>query len=238
MKTVVIIQARMSSTRFAGKVLMELSGAPVLGWCVRAARAIKGVDEVVVATSVDSSDDAINAWCQKEKVVCVRGSLHDVLDRYGAAARHVNAGLIMRITSDCPLLDPSVCADVIQLCQSTGSVYASNIGQRTWPQGLDCEVFTAEALYRVQADATLPYEREHVTPYMRNHPELFKAANLLCPIADIGLERWTLDTAYDYAFLQKIVMHYHRNSPPSYTDILDILKHIPEPHNRNPKVAL
>ena len=234
MKTVVVIQARLSSTRLPGKVLMELGGRKVIDWCLRAAHAIEGADEVVLATSDDPSDDALAIWCAQHDQRFIRGPLNDVLARYTRAARETGADIVMRLTGDCPLLDPAVCADVIRLYHREGASYASNVGVRTWPQGLDTEVFSAAALYRAETEAASQPEREHVTPYIRNHPELFYAANLTCPRPDLGRERWTLDTPADYAFLQKIAAQYQADRPPAYTDILDILTRIPEPHNRNP----
>lgn len=234
MKTVVIIQARLSSTRLPGKVLMDLGGRKVLSWCLRAAWAIEGVDEVVLATSDDTSDDAVASWCAQQGQRCIRGPLNDVLARYTLVARQTRADIVMRLTGDCPLLDPAVCADVIRLYHREGASYASNVGERTWPQGLDTEVFSAAALYQAEKEAKTQPEREHVTPYIRNHPEFFRAANLICPNPHLGRERWTLDTATDYAFLQKIAAQHTMDRPPAYTEILDILTRIPEPHNRNP----
>lgn len=234
MHTVAVIQARMSSTRLPGKVMKPLGEQPVIAWCVRAAQAIPGADETVVATSVDASDDIIADWCAGQQVTCIRGSLSDVLARYALAARQVKADVVMRLTADCPLLDPEVCGEVLRLLQVSGSDYASNIeSPRCWPQGLDCEAFTAAALLRAEAEASSPYDHEHVTPYLRNNPQRFKLASLPCPVPGLGLERWTLDTPHDYDFLIKVTQHFHAARPPRYTEILDILKDIPEPHNRN-----
>ena len=234
MTTAAIIQARMSSTRLPGKVLKPLGESTVLGWCVRAAQSVAGVDVVVVATSDDQGDDAVARWCEDHHVLCVRGSLHDVLARYVKAAQQVNATRVMRLTADCPLLDPQVCAQVLRLLDGGAYDYASNIeAPRTWPQGLDCEAFSAQALYRAAQDTQEVYDHEHVTPYIRTHPELFKATALSCPRAGIGLERWTVDYPHDYEFVVKLMAHWPENRPPRYTEILEILKSIPEPHNRN-----
>ena len=189
---------------------------------------------MVLATSDDISDDALAAWCAAHHQRCIRGPLDDVLARYVLAAQQTNADIIMRLTGDCPLLDPAVCAEVIRLYQREHAQYASNIGERTWPQGLDNEVFSSDALYRADKQAMTQPEREHVTPYIRNHPERFAAANLVCPKPDLGRERWTLDTPTDYAFLQKIAAQHSADRAPAYTEVLDILARIPEPHNRNP----
>src|SRR6185312_2563921 len=140
MKTVAIIQARMGSIRLPGKVLADLAGKPVLAWVVRAARAASGVDDVWVATSTAAGDDIVAAWCKANGVSVHRGSENDVLDRYVGAARASGAQVVVRITADCPFLDPAVIAQTIRLRLITGGAYASNVDPPTWPDGLDCEV--------------------------------------------------------------------------------------------------
>ena len=156
MKTVAIIQARMGSTRLPGKVLADLAGKPVLAWVVRAARAALGVDEVWVATSTAAADDAVAAWCKANGVSVHRGSENDVLDRYAGAAKASGAAVVVRLTADCPLLDPAVIAQTVRLRAMTGADYASNVDPPTWPDGLDCEVLTAKALFAAAAEATRP----------------------------------------------------------------------------------
>lgn len=228
MRTVAIIQARMSSTRLPGKVLKKLGNVTVLDWCVRAAIAIPGVDEVAVATSKDESDNAIASWCENSGITCVRGPLQDVLARYALAARQTDAQIVLRLTADCPLLDPFVCAEVLALLHSSKSDYASNVVPRIWPDGTDCEAFTAEALYQAEAHAALSDEREHVTPFIRKHPERFKVSALPCPVPGLGSERWTLDTAQDFAFLSALVPYLPPDSPPRYSEVLAVLEQHPQ----------
>ena len=146
MKAIAIIQARMGSTRLPGKVLADLGGRPALAWTVRAAAAVPGIERAVVATLESADDDAIAEWCQGEGVPCHRGPEDDVLARYHIAARAEGAEVIMRLTADCHLLDPSVCGEVLMLLEREGADYVSNVDPRSWPDGLDCEVFTAAAL--------------------------------------------------------------------------------------------
>jgi glutamate-1-semialdehyde 2,1-aminomutase/spore coat polysaccharide biosynthesis protein SpsF len=167
MKTVAIIQARMGSTRLPDKVLADLAGKPVLAWVVRAARATLGVDDIWVATSTAAGDDAIAAWCRANGTSFHRGSESDVLDRYAGAAKSSDADVVIRLTADCPLLDPAVIGQTVRLRAMTGADYASNIDPPTWPDGLDCEVVTAAALRAAAAEATRPSDREHVTPFIR-----------------------------------------------------------------------
>jgi glutamate-1-semialdehyde 2,1-aminomutase/spore coat polysaccharide biosynthesis protein SpsF len=228
MRTTAIIQARMSSTRLPGKVMKKLGELTVLEWCTRAAKAIPGVDTVAIATSKDISDDPIVSWCEDKNITCIRGPLQDVLARYALAARETNAEIVLRLTSDCPLLDPILCGEVLALLHSTHSDYASNVVPRIWPDGTDCEAFTAEALYQADAHAALSDEREHVTPFLRKHPERFKVSALTCPISGLGNERWTLDTVQDFAFLSALVPYLSPDKPPRYTDVLAVLKQHPE----------
>lgn len=228
MRSVAIIQARMSSSRLLGKVLMELGGLAVLGWMVRAARAIPGVHETVVATSVDPSDAPVAQWCVENGVAIVRGPLDDVLSRFALAAREYEAEYVLRLTADCPLLDPQVCGEVLHLLKRTRGDYVSNAVPRQWPDGMDCEAFTAEALYVAEAEAPAGMMREHVTPFIRNHQQRFKVHSLPCPLPRLGAQRWTLDYKEDLLFLTEVVKHLPPDRAPSYLEVLDVLADYPE----------
>ncbi len=238
MKTVAIIQARMGSTRLPGKVLMDLGGRPVIAWVVRAARAAVGIDEVWVATSTLAADDVVARWCADNDVPVHRGSEHDVLDRYAGAMAASRADVVVRITADCPLLDPEVVAQTVRMRPIMGAVYASNVDPRTWPKGLDCEAMTAEALAVAAREATLPYDREHVTPFIRNNRARFPAANLVSPLPDLASERWTLDTPDDLAFLQAVALLLPADRAPSLLDVLAALDHAPQLRDLNRHEAL
>ncbi len=227
MKTVAIIQARMGSTRLPGKVLMELAGTPVLAWVVRAARATVGVDEVWVATSAAAADDAVAAWCATNGVSVHRGSEHDVLGRYAGAMAAAAADVVVRITADCPLLDPAVVAQTVRLRAMTGVDYASNVDPPTWPDGLDCEVVTAKALAAAAQEATRASDREHVTPFVRNNRARFPAETLIAPLPGLAAERWTLDTADDLAFLQAVAAQLPAGRAPSHLEVLAVLDRAP-----------
>ena len=228
MKTVAIIQARMGSTRLPGKVLADLRGQPVLAWVVRAAQATFGVDAVWVATSVAASDDAVAEWCKSNNVAAHRGSEADVLDRYAGAVKASGADVVIRLTADCPLLDPAVIAQTIRLRAVTGADYASNIDPATWPDGLDCEVVTAETLLAAAKEATRASDREHVTPFVRNNRARFSAENLVAPLPGLAAERWTLDTPEDLALLEALAGRLPGDRPPSYLEVLAILDREPQ----------
>ena len=198
-RTVAVIQARMGSTRLPGKVLEDLDGRPVIAWVATAAAAIPGVDRVAVATSEAAADDGLAGWCAENGVTCVRGPLDDVLARYELTARETGAGILLRLTGDCPFLDPAVAGQVLTLLQLQDADYATNTQPPTWPDGLDCEAFTRAALERAAAEATRPSEREHVTPYFYNNRQAFRTANLRCPIPDLEGHRWTVDDPDDLA---------------------------------------
>ncbi len=233
MKTVAIIQARIGSTRLPGKVLAELAGKPVLAWVVDAARAALGIDDVWVATSTAAADDAVVAWCEGNKVAVHRGSETDVLDRYVGAAKASGASVVVRLTADCPLLDPVVIAQTIRLRAMTGVDYASNVDPPTWPDGLDCEVVTVEALMTAHAEATRPSDREHVTPFVRNNRARFSAETLVAPLPGLARERWTLDTAADLAFLSAVAERLPAGRPPSYLEALAVLDREPRLRDLN-----
>jgi glutamate-1-semialdehyde 2,1-aminomutase len=228
MKTVAIIQARMGSTRLPGKILQDLGGHPALFWVVRAARAIPGVDAVAVATSTAAADDAVVDWCAGIGVACHRGPEDDVLARFAIAARAETAGMVLRLTGDCPFLDPAVCGQVLALLRRTGADYATNQDPPTWPDGLDCEVMTAAALFAAEREAARPSEREHVTPFLRNNRHRFRVRALTCPLPGLPGLRWTLDDPRDMAFLRAVAAHLPADRAPSHLEVLAVLEARPD----------
>ena len=203
MKIIAIIQARMGATRLPGKMLMDIAGKPAVAWSIERAAMADSINEVWMATTVNPADDAFEAWAHEHSVNIYRGSEQDVLDRYYQTAREAEADIIVRITADCPFTDPQVVDAVIQANQDGSYDYVSNVHPPTYPDGLDVEVFSFSALDRVHKEARLQSEREHVTPYIWKHPELFKLKNVTNNI-DLSSYRWTLDTPEDLTFLQHV----------------------------------
>lgn len=193
----------MGSTRLRGKVLMEVGGTTVLRHVLGRCRAIAGADVVCCAIPDGADSDPVAAEARRTGVEVFRGSEADVLDRYWQAARALKADIVMRVTSDCPLIDPAVAAEVLRLRAKQGIDYVCNNMPPTWPHGLDCEALTFAWLERAAREANKPYDREHVTPFVRAHPESRKA-NLPCPVPGVVKHRWTLDTPADLAFMRAL----------------------------------
>jgi spore coat polysaccharide biosynthesis protein SpsF len=204
-KTVAIIQARVGSSRLRGKVLLPLAGEPMLARVIERASRARLVDEVVVATTTSQSDDAIEALCRQLSVPCIRGSEADVLSRYCAAAAAHSADAIVRITSDCPLIDPTLVDLVVTALTTPDQAdYAANIvGRRTFPRGLDAEAMTSATLDRLDRDAVESSLREHVTLYIHRNPALFRTRAVTGDVDRSGL-RWTVDTQDDYELVSRI----------------------------------
>jgi glutamate-1-semialdehyde 2,1-aminomutase/spore coat polysaccharide biosynthesis protein SpsF len=200
-RTAVVVQARVGSTRLPGKVLQTLRGKTVLAHALARCAAIPGIDAVVCATSDLPADDAILEEAQKAAVHVFRGSQDDVLARYLGAADSVGAEIVLRVTSDCPLIDPAICRAVLDLRESAGADYASNNMPRLFPHGLDCEAFTTAALRKASVTTALPFDHEHVTPWLRRAVGL-KRANLLGPGWPASMHRWTLDYPEDLDFFR------------------------------------
>lgn len=226
MRTVAVIQARMASSRLSGKVLMRLGLSSVLLNVVRRVERSRLIDEVVVATTTERADEAIFEECERHNVISVRGSEHDVLDRYYQAACARQASSVVRITADCPLIDPDLIDDVVRAFQSDYPDYASNTRVRTYPRGLDVEVFSFEALERAWHDAKQPWERAHVTPFLYQHPEIFRLVSV-CSNHDYSQYRWTLDTPEDYEFVRQLYARLKARTDFSWRDVLDVLKREP-----------
>src|SRR5688500_14766459 len=198
---VAIVQARMGSTRLPGKVLMPLAGKPVLAHVVERLSCCRTLSATVVATTTEKADDKVAALCASSNVPCYRGSMSDVLDRYYQAALAHSAAIVVRITADCPAIDPTIVDEVVAGFLAGGYDYYGLSGE--FPDGLDCTVFSFAALELAWREAKLSSEREHVGPFMEKHPELFKIGGYY-KFTGLSHHRWTLDEPRDYEFLQII----------------------------------
>lgn len=222
-----IIQARMSSTRLPNKVLIPLAGRPVLGWVVRAAQLATTIDTVVVATSDDPSDDPLVKFCSDLGVACVRGSLDDVLDRYIAALDAYPADVLVRLTADCPMLDPAVIDHAVGAFQAGGKNldYLSTVLHRSLPHGLDVEVFTAAALRSVNEHAR-DFHRAHVTSAIYADPKRYRVAGLSFAPDSSDL-RVTLDTPHDAQMLTALADEIG-DTVPAWRDLVSLLRSRPD----------
>ena len=206
-RTVAIIQARLGSTRLPGKVLQDLAGEPMLARVVERLGRARTLDDIWIATTTEPRDDALVELCLRRGWPCARGSESDVLDRYVRAARESRAERVVRITSDCPLIDAAIVDRVVDALGPT-SAYSSNLFPvRTFPRGLDTEAFTVAALETAGSEATAHPDREHVTPYIWRQPDRFPQASVSAE-SDHSHERWTVDTPEDYQLVQKIYAHF------------------------------
>lgn len=227
MKTVAIIQARMGSTRLPGKVMADVAGRPLLYHVVKRAQQARTLDLVIVATSDQPADDVVARFCAEANIPCFRGSEDDVLDRYYQAAKNHEAAVVVRLTADCPLLDPSVIDKVVQAFRAGYYDYVSNVVPPTYPDGLDTEVFRVDALERAWREALVKSDREHVTPYIAEQPDLFRLGNVSYP-QDLSGLRWTVDRPEDLEFVRRV--HDYLGPAPSFgmMAILALLREHPE----------
>jgi len=222
---VAILQARFSSTRLPGKVLKSILGDPMLLHQLRRIKRSTLIDSLVVATSLDTLDDDIEQLCLRNDIKCFRGSLNDVLDRFYNAAKKFNAKVVVRLTGDCPLTDSSVIDKVIQYYLDNDFDYASNAVDSTYPDGLDVEVFSFEALEQAWKYANLPSQREHVTPFIRDNFKVGEVKNKI----DLSYLRWTVDEPEDFEFVTKIYeMLYESNQNFGFQDVLNLIVKNPE----------
>jgi len=217
----------MGSTRLPGKVLMDLAGQTVLARVVRRLRRAMLIGEIVVATTNSAADHPIVRECQRLSIRVFRGEENDVLDRYYHAAQWISAEGIVRITSDCPLIDPEITDNTIRSFLECRPDYASNALQRTYPRGLDTEAMTGEALARAWREARLSYQRAHVTPYIYENPDRFDILAIKGE-ADYSSHRWTLDTAEDLAFIRAVYDRLDNDDSFSWREVLALLGREPE----------
>jgi spore coat polysaccharide biosynthesis protein SpsF len=227
-RIVAIVQAHMGSSRLPGKVLKNIAGKTMLERVVSRTRLCNRLDEVVVATSTMPVDDAIVSACEQMQVPVCRGSDLDVLDRFMMTARAHQADVCVRITSDCPLIDPEVTGHIIDsfLSAEPAVDYASNKIPQSYPRGLDAEVFTIAALERAWRQATEKYERAHVTIHIYEHPDQFK---LLSVVSDVDRQdwRWTVDTPEDLEFVRQVYDRLGRDGNFAWHDIVALVEKEP-----------
>jgi len=226
---IAIVQARMGSTRLPGKVLLDLAGKPMLVRDMERIQRAKKIDDVVIATTIKPADDKIISLCRDYGWNFFRGSENDLLDRYFQAAREHHAKTIVRITSDCPLIEPSIVDQLIEKFSALDPNidYVSNIFPlRTYPRGLDTEVMNFSALERCWKEETNLAYREHVTPYIYHNPDKFRISEVNNE-RDLSSMRWTVDTLEDFEFVGQIYHHFGENVF-SWIDILDLLQKHPE----------
>ncbi|MCS7002315.1 MAG: glycosyltransferase family protein, partial [Dehalococcoidia bacterium] len=224
---VAVIQARLDSSRLPGKVLADIGGQPMLWRVVSRVQRATLLDRVIVATSQDPSDDPIAAFCAQRGVPCVRGSKTDVLDRYVQAARWAGAETIVRVTADCPLVDPAVIDRVVAEYLASGAEYVSNVLSHTYPDGLDLEVFAMDALLRSAAVATLPAEREHVTLHLRTSGLFTTRGVEQHQYPQARHHRWTVDEPQDLELIRAIYRRFGER-PFGMNDVLALLEQEPE----------
>jgi spore coat polysaccharide biosynthesis protein SpsF len=238
-KVVAIIQARMASSRLPGKVLADLGGQPVLAWVVRRAQRAIGIDQVVVATSVATEDAVIESFCKEMNFACTRGELHDVLDRYVHTAHEFDAGIIVRLTADCPFIDPEMLSENLNIFLAADPPldFAANRlpGDRTIPIGLDAEFCTIRALETAWREAQEPHQREHVMPFFYEHPEQFKILHIKND-PNYGHYRWTVDTLVDLQLLREVVSRF-KDDHFSWKEVLALFESHPELQEINAKVT-
>ena len=223
-----ILQARVSSTRLPGKVLKPLLGQPMILRQIERLKRARAIDRLIVATSVGPEDDALADLCRQNGLECFRGSLDDVLDRFYQAAKGVQATHVMRLTGDCPLVDPEILDALIRLHLVEGNDYSNNTLEPCFPDGLDAEIMTLPCLEMTWQEAVLPSQREHVTSFIYQNPQRFKLG-VLKGSRDFSGLRWTVDEPEDFVFVSRIYEAlYPRNPAFGFQAILDYLEEDPD----------
>lgn len=223
-----VLQARTSSTRMPGKVMAPILHEPMIWRQIERIRSARRLDKLVVATSDQPSDDGLAGFLLGRGVTVHRGSLDDVLARFAACARVWSPSHVVRMTADCPLIEPSVIDAAVSLAVTSGAAYAGNCEQRTYPDGLDVEVVSAEALFAAAREARETPDREHVTPFIRRRPDRFRQAHLR-QAEDLSALRWTVDRPDDFAFVRAVYEALYPDDPGfGMEDVLELLDRRPD----------
>ena len=230
----------MGSTRLPGKVLKDIQGKPMLWYVVERTKKAQTVNQVVVATTTDPADDSIASFCKAQGYSLYRGSIQDVLDRYYQAAKTNKADIVVRITSDCPLIDPGLIDITVNALLENNVDFAADRlpppFTRTYPIGLDVEVCTFAALEKAWQEATSQHEREHVMPYLYEKEGRFRIWQVNNPV-DYGKLRWTVDTLADLEVIRKIFGYFSGGIGFSWMDVLELNEKSPELFKTNESVV-
>lgn len=224
MRVVAIVQARTSSTRLPRKVLLEIAGIPMLTWTLTRLQRATRLDEVIVATTTDDADEAVARIAEAQGLRVWRGSRDNVLLRYAEAAEMADADVVVRVTSDCPFIDPEIVDEALSAWASDSLDYFSTAG---FPRGLDVEVMSRAALRRAVLDATLEHERAHVTPYLYQNPATFRLGALTNPV-DMSEHRWCVDTMEDLEFAREVARRLGPHPSFGWREILELVETHPE----------
>jgi spore coat polysaccharide biosynthesis protein SpsF len=225
-----IIQARMTSTRLPGKIMLKTCNKTFLHHMIDRVKHSKTLDKIVIATTINKTDDVIEIFCRENDIFCYRGSEEDLLDRYKMAADAVSADLVVRLTSDTPLMDPTVIDKIVNIYQNNQYDLVSNNLPlpRTYPDGMNVEVFSHKILNEIHKEAKKHSDREHVTFFLTMHPEKYKIHRVDYEI-DISKYRFNLDYSEDYDFLKSVFEGmYHSNPLFTLEDIIEWLNEHPE----------
>lgn len=235
-----IIQARMSSSRLPGKVMLPILGKPLLYMMMQRLKASKLSGKLVVATTNDPEDDIIEGLCAAEGWRCYRGDKYDLLDRHYQASMVYEADIVLKIPSDCPLIDPVIVDNVIGYFLENSFDYVSNLHPATYPDGNDVEIMTQSTLWQAWSQAHKDFEREHTTPYIWENTSLFRIGNYNWPLQkDLSMShRFTIDYPEDYTFIKTVFEKLYPENPMfGLTDILQLLDKEPAIYNINAKYA-
>ncbi len=235
-RVVAVIQARLGSTRLPGKSLADIAGKPLLGHVVERMRACATIHDVVVATTAEPKDDELARVAGLLGVAVYRGSTDDVLDRTYLAARGASADIVVRATADDPFKDPGVTDQIVGKLLDGAFDYVSNTLAPSFPEGVDIEAFTMDALARAWREARLLSEREHVTPYIWKHPERFRVWNVSLS-TDLSRLRWTVDYPEDLTFARAVYAELYHGEPFGMEAVVSLLARRPELARINGGVA-
>jgi len=238
MKIVATVEARMGSSRLPGKVLLPAGGVPLLGHLISRLRKVELIDEIVLATTSEPGDDILEKWANQHQILCFRGSSSDVMGRVLQAAKSVQGEIIVEITGDCPIIDPDIVELAIQTFLANSAEYVSNALVRSYPVGMDVQVFHLETLERSYGQTSDALDYEHVTRHIRRNPDEFKLLNLIAPERlrwpELGL---TLDEIGDYKLIKYLVEHFEGSSNFSCGDIIILLRERPQLLEMNDSVT-
>ena len=230
MKIIATIEARMTSSRLPGKVLLQAAGKPMIEHLVNRLQAVPSLDGIVLATTINKADDELEEFSKRMGIGCYRGSENDVMARVIEAAESACADIVVEITGDCPIIDPQIVEQIIRIFNANHADYVSNAHIRTYPDGMDTQVFRLETLNRSAAMTDDAIDHEHVTLHIRNNPEIFSQLHIVAPPElhwpHLGL---TLDVPSDYKLIKQIIEHFEPSNPLfSCRDVIKILKQMPD----------